>query len=229
MATSFKQQLDKANPNQLADFLREMGFADFVQAMPVQLNKKSVVVGANANGNIAAVHIYKTPDGQKAAMILRCTGRAGTVLNEFAPQAYGTTPATTQCAVTPCGDIAFVAADAVTDFDVWYLPQKGEVVEFEGNLATGVLTIPPQYVARGVMLLMEAEITAGTVTGKKGILVPLASGGAGLPAAGRAQLTSNKSTVSFNDGTDAGTKAKVKILVAPATDLAAKLASDARF
>ena len=215
MATSYKQRLNSTNPNQLADLLRELGFGDFLRAMPNQLNKAAPVVGAAANGNLTTVHIIKLPDDAKAASIMRCTGRAGAVLDEFTPQAFGTTPATTQCAVTPCGDIAFVAADAPTDVDVIYQPLKGEVVEFEGSLATGVLALPADYTARGVMALLEANITAGTVTGSKIILVPLAGGGAGLPAAGRAQLTTNKTTVSFNNATDAGTRAKVKLLIAP--------------
>jgi hypothetical protein len=213
--TTKKDQLNSANPNHLASLLQDFKFGDMLRALPVYLRNQAPAAGTVATGNLTTLDVIKLPNDAKACTILRASVRAGGSVGEFTPQAYGATPTTTQVAVTPCGDIAFLnATDAVTDADVVYVPEKGEVIEVTGDLATGVLSLPSYITDRGVIMLLEAEITAGTVTGGKRILVPLAGGGAGLPATICAQLTSNKTTVSFNNATDAGTAARVKLLVA---------------
>lgn len=223
---SYKDMLNAANPQQLADLLREFKIGDIIRALPCWLRKKAPVAGAPAtNYNLAAVHVLVLPTDAKAASIQRCHVRAGSATGEFTPQAYGTTPATTQVAVTPNGDIAFVAADAPTDFDVLYTPEKGDIAEVTLPCAASVLTLPTWMTDRGVSLLMEAEATAGAVTGKKAILVP----GAAAPATTQARLNVAKSTVTFNNATDAVTTARVKVLLAPALDANAKLASDAKY
>lgn len=221
--TTKKDQLNYANPNHLPDLLRELKFGDIVRALPVFLHKQDPTPGTVATGNLTTVEVIKLPNDAKASVIHRASSRTGTVTGELTPQAYGTTPATTQCAVTPCGDIAVLPADVITDLDVVYQPAKGEVVEYTGDVVTGVLTLPSAWTTRGVIYLLEAEVTVGTVTGGKTILVPVA--GAALPATTKAQLTSNKTTVSFNNATDAPTKARVKCLIAPDTSLDAKLAT----
>ena len=223
MATN-KEQLNLANLNQLADFLRDFKFGDILRALPACLRKKTTVAGGTTNYNLAAVNVLVLPTDAKAAVIHRATIRAGGVTGESTPQAYGTTPATTQCAVTPCGDIAFVAADAPTNFDAVYTPEKGDVYELNLDCAASVATIPSTYTDRGVVLLMEAEATAGSVTGKKIILVPGTA-----PATTQARLNAAKSTVIFNNGTDAVTKCRVKILVASAADTDTKLQATATY
>lgn len=228
MSKKMKDSLNAANPSQLADLLRELKVGDMFKSLTTQLTKQAPVAGAASNGNLTTVDVIHLPDDAKAAFIQRASVRAGGATGEFTPQAYGTTPATTQCAVTPNGDIAFLhAGDLVTDVDVMYTPMKGDVVEFDADLATGVATIPAALVARGVLMLLAASITAGTVTGDKTVLVPVA--GTGLPATTKAQLTSNKSTVSFNNATDAGTKCHCKVLVAPAVNPALSLDTDAKY
>lgn len=230
MPKSFKDSMNASNPNQLADFFRDLKAGDLVRSLPCKLMKQKPVAGSLANGNLTTLDIIKLPDDAKASNILRASVRAGGSVGEFTPQAYGATPTTTQCAVTPNGDIAFLnATDLVTDVDVMYLPEQGDVYEFEANVATGVMTIPPDIVARGVILILEANVTAGAVTGPKRVLVPLAGGGAGLPATTLVQLTSNKSTVSFNNATDAPTRARVKLLIAPKVDRDALLKSNAKY
>lgn len=219
MSTTLKDMLNKANPQELADFLRYCGLGDMVRSMTVQLCKQAPVAGAASNYNLTTEDLILLPPDAKAAKVLRASVRAGGAVGEFAAAVpeYGDTPATTEFAISPCGDIAFIhAGDAVTDVDVMYVPAQGEVREIELSVTTGVLTLPADWVTRGVQMLLEAEATAGTITGKKIILVPLAGGGAGLPATTKAQLTSNKSTVSFNNATDAVTQARVKCLLAPA-------------
>jgi hypothetical protein len=196
----------------------------------VTLNKQAPVAGALANYNIAGttIDVIPLPADAKAACILRACVRAGGSTGELALSAHDATPATTHVAVTPCGDIAFDhATDAVTDVDVTYLPQVGDIAEFVLTPATGVCTLPASAVAQGVLLLIEAEVLTGSVVGKKNILAPVA--GTGLPATTKAQLTSNKSTVSFNNATDAPTSCRVKVLLKPALDSNAKFSADEQY
>lgn len=225
---SLKSALNRANANALPAALQKLAFGDIVRSLPVCLRKQDPVAGTVATGNLTTVDVIKLPDDAKAAKILRVAVRAGGTTGEYTPAApeYGDTPSTTEFAITPCGDICVLGTDLVTDMDVVYLPEQGDVVEVELPVTTGVLTLPQEWVDRGVILLLEAEVTAGTVTGGKRILVPLAGGGAGLPATTLAQLTSNKSTVSFNNATDAPTKARVKCLIGSKTDVNALLSTD---
>ncbi len=217
---TMKDLLNSANPQDTFDALRQLGFGDMIRCLPTQLRKKAAVAGGTANYNLATVCVYVLPVDAKAASIARCVTRAGSAgVGEMAPQTYGTTPATTQCAVTPCGDLAFVLGDLPTDFDCLYTPEKGDVVELTLDCTASVATLPAQYTARGVAMLIEAEALAGSVTGKKIILVP----GAGGPATTQARLNLAKSTVTFNNGTDAVTRARVKFLVASAKDTDAQL------
>jgi hypothetical protein len=230
MTTTLKDMLNKANINELADLLKAAGLGDLARALPVHLYHQAPIAGGTANYNLTTEDIIQLPPDAKAAFIFRATGRDGGTVDEFTPQAYGVTPATTQCGVSPCGDIAFIhATDAVTDVDVAYLPMKGDVVEGTFTVSTGVLTLPKAWTDAGVSLLMEAEALTGTITGKKIVLVPLAGGGAGLPATTKAQLTSKKTTVSFNNATDAVTSARVKCLIGPSLNLNALLGAAATF
>lgn len=212
-----QDELNVANPQNLADLLRQMGLGDLLRSLPVTLRRQAPVPSALANYGIAGGtnDVIVLPDNAKAAMILRATVRTGSTTDELTFNAFGATPATTTCSVSPCGDITFNhGTDAITDVDVTYLPEKGVVVEGTFTPATGVCTLPSSWTKAGVILLLEAEVLAGSVTGKKKILVPLAGGGAGLPATTAAQLTLNKTTVSFNNATDAPTSCRVRCLVA---------------
>ena len=217
---TYKDSLNAANPNNLADLLREFDLGDFLRAMPTQLHAQAPAADAS---NLSTVRVVKLPDDAKACTVLRATGKAGSVTGEFAPQAFGTTPATTQVAVTPCGDIAFIGTDAPTNVDLAYVPERGEVMEFTLDVASHVLTIPSPYASR-VKLLLEAEATTGTTLGKKVILIP----GSSAPSATQARLNVAKTTVTFATA-DAVTKARVKVLLAPASSVAAKFDEDAKY
>lgn len=225
MATTTKDQLNTSNPNLVDTLLQALKFGDVLRALPTFLRKKTTVAGATTNYNLATENVLVLPTDAKAAVIHRATVRAATAgTGEAAPQTYGTTPSTGQCAVTPCGDIAFVAGDAPTDFDVVYTPEKGKVVEYTLTCASSVATLPSTLdVGRGVILLMEAEALAATVTGKKIILVP----GSGGPATTQARLNVAKTTVTFNNGTDVVTSCRVKLLVVPENDVDAQLEATA--
>ena len=83
--------------------------------------------------SIPAIHAASVVGTTLREHVLHGMHAAKGATGEFTPQAYGTTPATTQCAVTPCGDIGFLLADLPTDFDVVFTPEKGDVVELNGR------------------------------------------------------------------------------------------------
>lgn len=224
---SLQEAFNRGNANALPAAFQKIKLGDVLRALPTFLRKQVPVAGAAANGNLTTVDIIKLPDNAKASTVRRATVRAGGATGEFTAAVPDATPLTTQVGVTPCGDIAFLhAGDLVTDVDVDYQPARGEVVEFTGVPATGVLTLPTEWTDRGVLYLLEAEVLAGTTLGLKIILTPVA--GAGLPATTKAQLTSNKTTVSFNNATDAPTSVRVKCLIATkdSEDLNALLPAD---
>lgn len=230
--TTKKDQFNNADENGLSARFQQFRLGDVLRALPTFLRSQVPTAGTVATGNLTTVDVIKLPTDAKAASILRCTVRAGGSVGEFTNAAPDATPTTTQCGITPCGDIAFVhTTDLVTDVDVVYQPQRGEVVEAILTPATGVCTLPAAWTARGVILLLEAEVLAGVTLGGKTVLTPLAGGGAGLPATTKAQLTSNKTTASFNNATDAPTSCRVKCLIATAAaeDMNALLAATATY
>jgi hypothetical protein len=213
---SFKNKLNSANHNVVPDMMRSMKFGNTMRAMPCQLRKKDPAASAY---NLATVEAVGLADDAKAAFIMRAVARAGAVTGELAAVAYGVTPATGQIAVAPNGEIVTLAADAITDLDVLYVPEKYDAV-FDITLpcVTHVLTIPSSFTAKGVALLMYAEALVGGSTGKKIVLIP----GAGAPAAGQARLNIAKSTVTFAVA-DAVTSAKITFAIASDVDLDALL------
>lgn len=219
MATK-KEQLSKANANSIASLLQEFSFGDFMRSMCTFLRGKSAAVDPY---NLATVVVIKLPDDAKAAVIHRATGKTGTTTGEFTPVAYGTTPSTTQCAVTPCGDIAFLGTDAPATLDVVYQPEKGDVQSFTLPVSSNAAAIPAPYASR-VILLLEAEVLTGTDPGKKIVQVPSGS------AAGTnsARLDIAKTNVKF-DSADAATSARVKLLLAPAVDVDALFSAEAKY
>lgn len=223
-----RDQLNSAPPSILADIFRDLGIADLLLGQcNQQLRKQNPgTAGANSPYDLSTLSVIVLPDNAKASRMLRCTVRAGGTTGEYTEKAgYGTTPTTTTVGVTPCGNLAFLGTDLVTDADLTYIAERLDVVELYLPVVsgTGVLTIPSALVTQGVVLLMEAEALAGTSTGKKIVLVPAASA-----AAGRAVLSVAKDTVIFNT-TDAVTRARVKLGVAPSKALQTKLLADAQY
>lgn len=216
-----KKQINKAQPNLLPDQLRKIAFGDFLRAMPTHLKKKA---GALDSYNLATLHSIGLPEDARAANILRAYARSGTgTLGELAIQSPNTTPAAGQIAVSPNGQIVLLAADAYTSVDVVYVPEKYDVFEVEltGAVASAfdLSTLLPAQVAQGIVMLLEAEATVGSVTGKKIVLAP----GAAAPATLQARLNLAKTTVTFNNATDAVTKARLKLALCPTVDADALL------
>jgi hypothetical protein len=222
-APALKTVLDSANPNTLADGLRVLHFGGILRSsITTQLRQATPVAGGVSNGNLATEQVFVLPGDATGATILRAYARkttaAGT-LGELAPQAFGATPADGQIAVAPNGNIVVLAASAYTNIDVDYLPMKGDVIQYTGSVAVGVLALPAALVARGVITLLSAVVNAGAVPGGKIVLVPAA----GLPATTQARLDVAKANVSFNNATDAPTNATVTLLVTSAADVNALL------
>lgn len=213
--------LDGANPNTLADTFRLLKLGTQMrQAMPVTLrrvNPASAAAEAHAY-QLSTLAVIALPDDCKAHTILRATGlttgNAGT--GELTVEPYGTTPATTQIAVAPNGDIVFLEADEITSVDITYIPEKMDVVEFTAVPVAGVVTLPTSLKA---VLLMEAEILAGTHTGKNIIVVPGAAPGTTL----QANLSVSKLLVQFDNGADAPTSVRIKLGIVSAVDFNAAM------
>lgn len=212
-----RDDLNRANLNTLADQAKALKLGNVLLGQLPQskrkLNPSALGVGSYT---LATLHALQLPDYSHAATVLRATVRAGGVTGELAPQAYGATPGTGQIAVAPNGDIVVLAADAITDLDVTYVPERGDVLSPVFPVVSNVLTLPTgaPWFARGVVLLLEAEALTGTSTGKKIVLIP----GAGAPAAGQARLNLAKTTITFAVA-DAVTRARVKLLIGQADDL----------
>lgn len=216
-----RSDLNRANPNTLADQARALRLGDLLLGQMVQvkrkLNPSTLGVGSYTLGTL---HALQLGERSRAITVSRAVVRAGGVTGELTPAAFGATPTTGQIAVAPNGDIVVLASDAITDMDVWYLPNRGDVVGTDDKpsyfpVVSNVLTLPTTgYWTRGVDTLLEVEAITGTSTGKKIVLVP----GAGAPSAGQARLNLAKTTITFASA-DAVTRARVKVLIGTEFDL----------
>lgn len=207
--TTVRDALNRANPNTLPDHLRKARIGDVLGSCVAQTLRDINMDAAGVSAyNLATLDTLVLPDHAKASVILRAFAKAGTVTGALTPVAHGVTPATTQIAVAPNGNIVTLAADAVTDLDLVYIPEgQGVVFESFFPVVSHVLTLPSALAGR-VAVLEEAEAVAGTGTGKK---ILLARGGS--PAAGQAALNLVGSTVTFATA-DAVTRARVKMFLA---------------
>lgn len=219
---------DRANPNDISDLLHSIAIGSVLQGQLPQSRRKCDMSAAQAY-NLSTLGVLTLPDNGKASVIHAAYARAGaTTLGPLTIVGAGVTPATTQVAITPTGDIACLLSDAYTSIDIIFTPERGDsnavdkngepLASAAGNVwpvVTNVLTLPAALVARGVVAITEVEALTGTSTGKKVVLVP----GAGAPSAGQARLNLAKSTITFATA-DAVTRARVKLLLcAGANDL----------
>lgn len=221
--TTEKNALAGATNNTLPEHFKAFGFADVMRGqIPQVMRKKDPAVSVYRP--IATVETITLADNARATGITRAYVRAGGVTGELTVVAPGVTPATGEISVQPDGNIMVLAADAITNVDVTYIPERGDVDELpdEWPVVTNVLTLPARMTAKGVILALEVEATAGGSTGAKGILAP----GAGAPAAGFCKLNAAKTTITFA-GADAVTTARVKVLLCAAVDLDTALEADA--
>jgi hypothetical protein len=223
--TTKRTALNRANPNTIADQLRNLELGAVLGAiLPQQLVKQDFV--ADGTINLTNYLDLVLPDNAKAISVIHNYVRAGAT-GKFGVSYTSDTddaPATTTYWVTKAGDIRTLASDAVTDMDILYQPLRGDVYELVLPIATGIVTIPTELVTRGVLLLEEAEILAGTTLGGKTVIAEAAT--TSLPATTKACLDLAHAYVLFNNATDAGTRCRVKLLVAAEQNLADELAAE---
>lgn len=219
--TTLREAIQRANPNELADIFRALGIGQIIRQLPTQRYGDDP---AASGYNLATLEAVVLPDFAKGAFILDAFVRVGTVNGQLTVVKTGATPGTGEVGIAPNGDIVVLAADAITSIDLLYTPRKMEVYEQELAVvaASGILTLPVG--ATPGVVLLEAEATAGTVTGKKIILVPGTA-----PATTQARLNLTKTQVLFNVATDAVTKARVKWGVAAKIDVNALLEAKSAF
>ena len=155
------------------------------------------VVPAPSGGVISALGSSyvgcQLPDDAKCNSVLRATALTGTgtpgslvvdlqATNDTNFASAGTGPAAGHIGVSPSGDIVTNATDAWTSLDVVYQPEKVDVVEYNPLsvvAATGICALPPAVTTAsvgsypvGVVMLMEAQALAGTVTGNCAVITP---------------------------------------------------------
>lgn len=222
LAPTLKDELNFSNPNQLADYTSYIKLGNILrQQVAHSISKAAPAVN---DYNLSTVQCITLPEDAKAAVILRASVRAGGTAGEYTAVGMGTTPSTTNFAVTPNGDIGFLGSDAVTDVDVVYIPQRYDIVELTLPAPAGVVTIPTVFTTAGVKFLIEAEAITATNKGKKIILVPGTT-----PATTKACLNVAKTQVLFNSATDAVTVARVKLAYVGGFDIHTALSAAATF
>ena len=211
-----RDQLDKANPNTLPDHLRALLLGTVLATMLPQV-RRNKVPAADAGSSVSTVEVIALPNNAKANSILRAYARTGTAgMGALVIALPGVTPASGEIAVASNGDIMVLAADALTNIDVEYVPERGDVVVLTGvPVVSNVATLPASVTSKGAVLLLDANPTTATSTGRKRVLSPSAS----TPATGACRLNVAKTTVTFASA-DAVTVATLTLLVASADDLA---------
>jgi hypothetical protein len=228
LPTSLKSIMNQVLPGVLANILVALGFGDLIRTLPTWLRRKAPAANSY---NLSTANVITLPDDAKAGFIFRAFARATSASGTLGPltvDADGTAPADGHVSITPNGDLCMgTVTGAYTDVDVHYAPQKQDVFELTLTCVSNVATIPTTYSAAplGVVSLLEAEVLAGTATGKKIVLVPNASPS---PSAGQACLNLAKTTVTFNSS-DAPTSVRLKFGVVSAIDVDAKLEAVSQF
>jgi hypothetical protein len=226
VAESLRELFDRAPVGSLADAFRAVGLGDVLRALPIHLQGVSAGATGACAQQLSTLGTVVLPENAKAAVIHRCTvhSNGGSVANgEYTIEPYGTTPATTQVAVAPNGDIVFFGTDLVTSADIIYTPMKGDVLGQPANSKYGIQSVNLTVLSTGqallptaiqgfAKLLLQANVTAvgaGGVSGQKIILVPATS----ATATTKAALSQDGKSVWFNHATDLPTAATVDLLV----------------
>lgn len=194
MSRTLREAFNDADPNKTADLMRKVRMGDVLALGPRS------VVGA-VSGDVLTL-----PEGAKAVRLLKGYARAGTATGYLEPIADDDTLAAGEIQITPTGDVAFFATDAVTEAEVTYLTQEGEVVEQVLPVSSDLAALAQG--AEGVILL-EAEALAGSATGTATVVARGTT-----PSPGEAALTDDGASVEFA-AADAVTSARVKVVCFP--------------
>lgn len=202
--------------------LQLIAFGAVVRSLRTFLRGKAVDAVINPYVLATAVNSLTLPESAKCHTIKSVYARVGTgtkgplVIDQNLYTAVNTAPAAGHCSVSPNGDLLFAAADAWTKLDICYEPEKYDVVELTLPVsgAAGIASIPAQYIARGVLFLMEAESLTGGLVAKMMVQLPVDA----LPATTFADLNLAKTEVHFA-AADAVTSCRVKFAVASLVDV----------
>lgn len=221
MSETKKDSFNRADLNVLADMFRAFKLGDMIRALPTYLRKATTALSSSvvATARVVSSQSQEAP----AAQILSAYARAGAGAPGALAIVATVPPAAGQVSIAPNGSLLTATADAWTDLDIAYTPEKGEVLSFSLPVVANTLTLPSSVTDRGAVLLLSANATAGTVTGQKIIVAPGTA-----PAATQSALNAAKTTVAFN-AADAVTQATVTLLVASAADVSALLSQDSTF
>jgi hypothetical protein len=218
---SLREYFNRVDPNSIADALRSINFGDVLRTLPVYLRGVAPSATGATPQQLASLGTVVLPEDAKAAVILRCTVKTcGVTAGEFTIEPYGTTPSTTQVAIAPNGDIVFLGSDAVTSADITYIPVKGDVQGQLANNVNGVTSLTlnvastgfaalPSNLSGTALLLMQANVIAGTITGQKIIVAPATA----VTLTTKAALSVDGTGIWFNHATDGVTQAVVDVLV----------------
>lgn len=223
MSETVKETLNRSDLNTLADQLRALAFGDVVASLPTTLRQSATAADLFLD-SATQLAVSAQDASVPAAAVLYASARAGAgTPGVLTLVAYGAVPVAGEIGVAPNGRIVTATADAWTDLDVVFVPEKGAVVEVTANVTANTLTLPTNVTTAGACTLMECTVLTGGAVGPKFVELPGTA-----PAAGSAALNGAKTTVVFNAG-DAVTKATVKLLVSSSVDVAALLASTSDF
>lgn len=196
MARSLRSLLNEANPNKLPTAAQQLRLGNALGLVPRFIRAATVA------------HIIVLPEAAKAVRVLDCWVTAGTVNGQFSPS-YDPdgVPATTTCTVNPAGNLAFLAADAVTEAEVVYLAREGTVFE---DVVAVVSNSGAFLQSRKGVQLLEVEALVGTTVGVKALTAVRGA----TPGAGIAALNLLGTAVVFA-AADAVTRARVKYIATP--------------
>lgn len=185
MTRPLKDALTEANPNKLAVAAHQalLGSA-MAQAMKVQKI-------AEVSGDVTSL-----ADDELCDELVGVYVSAGGAPGLFTVVAKGSAPAAGEAAATPDGQVAFNAADAVTEAELVYLTPEGVLVSEEVEVAaSGAVVLPASKRAR---MLVSADLSAAAASG--GAKAVVARGSA--PGAGEAAVADD-GQLAFN-GADVG-------------------------
>lgn len=178
MASTVKAELSRSNPNQLANMANRAQLGD---GLALSARTELVAVAADVGALTAP-----------AMSVLACYATAGTATGEFTVVDRNAAPGAGEVAINADGNVAFNAADAVTEAELVYVAVEGEsFTETVAVTAGGVGTL---LQTRRAIQLTAAELIAPAVTpGAKG----LEARGTAVPGAGNAALQDGGDTVQF--------------------------------
>lgn len=221
MSETKKESFNRADPNVLADMFRAFKLGNMIRALPTYLRKSTTALSSSvlATARVVSSQVQEAP----AAQIMSAYARAGAGTPGALTVVATVPPAAGQISISPNGAIITATADAWTDLDVAYTPDKGDIVSMTLPVAANTLTLPASVTALGAVTLLSCTATAGTVTGAK---IVIAAGSA--PAATQSAFNAAKTTVLFN-AADAVTQATVVLLVGSSVDVSELLTEDSSF